>query len=57
MPLVKLKIRVEPVEVGEEEIQGLRDEGLLEAVLDDPAPPAAAPPAPSKPAAPKEPPA
>jgi hypothetical protein len=36
MPLVKLKIRHEPIEVDDDELVNLRQQGLIEAVLDEP---------------------
>lgn len=38
MPLVKLSISEEPFEVGEDEVETLRAQGLLEHVHDEPSP-------------------
>lgn len=37
MPLVKLTIRAEPQEVGDDELAALQGQGLVERVLDKPA--------------------
>jgi len=50
MPLVKLTIKHEPVDVDEDEVENLRQQGLLESVLDEPAP--EVPPKNGKPATP-----
>jgi hypothetical protein len=49
MPLVKLTISEEPFEVGEDEVETLRAQGLL---VEDAAPAAPAPPAKPQPAQP-----
>ena len=57
MPLVKLTIKHEPVDVDEHELASLRQQGLVEKVLDEPAPEAGKPsktPAASAPADGKE---